>query len=534
MEHSGTRKRFDRKENMKSASYETTDILGQLTRRAALIAGIAGGGIVAVLPTAGGVVGQQIQIRTIPVATGDQFLLVPSSNLGMAGLRFAVDDSVADGWSNPAKGVFLGESAVFGAPTAYSVSQNAGDGLSLPLAALLSGKKWFGGVSVALQEVRNSLDGSGGWVIPEWSGWRDAPTLSEVSSRNLYGSGFIGTRLGDGGWSAGVGVSTASLEAMDGVDLLYGGASRIDQSGSINTYRAGVYRAGERDNFSASLIRSVVDMEHEVTYVDVTWPDTTDDMLFSEPIIESRVETNLDKTRTWGMQFAWDRKLDAPGWRIGASLTGNRKTHPKIPNYNIQNIPRDPGNSMAYEFGFGISRTRGNSLVGLDIALQPIASDTWQEADEAVIVEGDILLIPKGGKTIENDFSFLNAQVRLGMQQQLDQLRLQLGIEGRSYSYSLEQTNNIEGTVRDQDESWMEWTPAFSALFELDGLDIQYGLRVTTGAGIPGTAADGNFGSEMASPTIPGNDFVVAPDGPLTLVDANVVTHQLWVRVPIH
>ena len=47
---------------------------------------------------------QLIPIRTVPVASGDQYRLVPSARMGMGSTRFAVDDSLADGWSHPARG----------------------------------------------------------------------------------------------------------------------------------------------------------------------------------------------------------------------------------------------------------------------------------------------------------------------------------------------------------------------------------------------------------------------------------------------
>ena len=64
---------------------------------------------------------QLIPIRTVPVASGDQFLTVPSGTLGMGGVMIALDDSLADGWVNPAKGVFIGESSFLGAPTFYGI-----------------------------------------------------------------------------------------------------------------------------------------------------------------------------------------------------------------------------------------------------------------------------------------------------------------------------------------------------------------------------------------------------------------------------
>jgi hypothetical protein len=55
---------------------------------------------------------------------------------------------------------------------------------------------------------------------------------------------------------------------------------------------------------------------------------------------------------------------------------------------------------------------------------------------------------------------------------------------------------------------------------------------VTTGTGRPGT--DGTLPVlplTMVDPST--GDFLVAPSGALTLQDADVVTHQLAVRVPV-
>ena len=66
----------------------------------------------------------------------------------------------------------------------------------------------------------------------------------------------------------------------------------------------------------------------------------------------------------------------AEEWRVGATLTANHKSHPEITNYEIQNIPHDPGNTWAHGMGFGIGRHRESSTTGLDIAYQPIWSHT--------------------------------------------------------------------------------------------------------------------------------------------------------------
>ena len=467
---------------------------------------------------------QLVPIRTIPVASGDQFLILPSANLGMAGVRFAVNDSLGDPWVNPAKGVFINESSFLGSPTFYRISDNGGSGKTFPLAGLFRGAEWFGGASLALQQIDNSR--RTGFFIDRWVDWIGPPRrLSDVSSRNLYASGFVGRRLGAGPWSVGLAASTAHLDALDGVDLLYAGADRIEQSGSISDLRLGLYRDGERERLAIILVNHRISMTHDVMYVDFTWDDP-----MQPPVARARIEINEDKTRTWGGQLSWDRDLDAPGWRVGAAATVNRKSHPKIPNYSIQNIPRDPGTTWAYEAGFGFGRTRGPTTFGIDVVLQPIWSETWQEADEDVVTD-DGMLIKAGGRTIENDFFFTNVILRAGLSHQLEDVGLQGGLEVRSYDYTLEQTNHVENSFREQDESWMEWTPTFGATFRFSDLELTYAGRLTTGTGQPGTVQAWRGVAEAALSA--GADFIVAPEAPLTLQDASVLTHQLTLRIPI-
>ena len=71
---------------------------------------------------------QIIPIRTVPVASGDQFLMLPSTSGAMGGVHLAVDDSLADAWSNPAKGVLIAETAFLASPTFYSISERGGGG----------------------------------------------------------------------------------------------------------------------------------------------------------------------------------------------------------------------------------------------------------------------------------------------------------------------------------------------------------------------------------------------------------------------
>lgn len=485
-------------------------------------------GCLAVLLTAVTVDAQLIPIRTVPVASGDQFRLLPSESMGMGGVRYAVDDSLADAWTNPAKGAGIG-AAFLGSPTFYTISEGRGAGRTFPVAGTFLGDAWFGGASVALQQVENSDDtrfffGEPSLCCPGCCG--GPQTLAETFGRNLYTSGYVGRRVGSTPWTVGFGLSAASLDAMDGVDLLYAGADRIDQSGSITDVRVGAYREGGDDRVSLLLAHNRVSMEHDVTYTEWRWVDS-----IQAPEIERRVELNEDRTRTWAAQVAWDRDLATEGWRIGVSGTVNRKTHPKIPNYTIQNIPRDPGDTWAYELGFGFSVAEEATTFALDVALQPIWSNTWQVADTSdVTASGGRLEV--GDRSIENDFFFTNVQMRSGIAHTVDQLTFQAGVEVRSYDYELEQVDWVEQSVRDQDESWIEWSPTFGAVVSLAALDLRYGLRVTTGTGRPGTANNDGILAEAGALSADA-DFLLAPDGALTLQDARVVTHQLSVRLPV-
>ena len=465
---------------------------------------------------------QVISLKTVPVATGDQFLLLPSERLGMGGVSIALDDMLLDPFVNPAKGALVEESIFVGTPTFYGISNTSGAGRSLPVTALFRSDRGFGAFSFALQQLESGQRQDFVFFANDviWAG--PEQRLSEASATNLYVNGTVGRELGGSGFSVGAGVSWAGLDALDGVEHLYALSNGIQQSGHRADYRAGLFWDRQDQHFEAVLVHNRFNMKHKVSYIDWVW-----DPIDQRTIVTERVETNRDRTRTSGLQLGYSQPITDSGWRVGGEWTVNRKTHPKIPNYEIMNIPRDPGISWAYNFGVGIAKSSGPATFGIDVVVEPIWSNTWAEAAaDTVNVNNEV--IRQGQKTIENDFFFTNVNMRMGLAYELDSAAFQAGVEVRSYSYTLDQRDRIQNTKRDQEESWMEWSPSIGAKVIFSEFEIGYAGRMTTGSGRPGTQWSGARADAALEA-----DFIVAPSGPLTLQDALVITHRLTLRVPI-
>lgn len=481
---------------------------------------------------------QLISIRTVPVAQGSQFEIFPSQRLGMGSVSIALADSLLDPFRNPATGARL-SATFFGSPALYSVSSKAGGGRALPVGAFLSSGSWYGGLLLALQEVDASRRPI--FIGPEPLDARDNSILAppppdlrpvERTHGNTYAFAMLGKRLPRANLSLAGSAFWAELNAVDGVDMLYAGSERIRQFGHTLDFRVGLLSewAGEK-TLEAVLLHNRFGTRHDVTYLDFFWDPGTQQVLQ-----RARVEHNLDRTRTWGLHVEHERPLASSGWRIGWLATANRMSHPKIPNYEIMSIPRDPGHSSAFNLGVGVSRAHGSSTFGVDLIYEPIWSYTWADAAAPIeTVNGDT--IPAGGKTVENRFRFSNALLRMGLNQELElggwakTAALQLGLVVRSNRYRLEQFDNVQVAGRSQEESWVEWTPTWGLGLRFPDLEIRYRGRVTHGTGRPGVAPVGGIFAEDAG--VLSSGIIVAPSGPLTLEEVTVASHQVSVSLPL-
>ena len=478
---------------------------------------------------------QLIAIKTVPVAQGDQFAIFPSDNAALGGVAIALADTLLDPFGNPAAGARVGEARFFGSPTLFSVSRDGGGGRTLPLGALLPAGAWFGGVSAAFQQVDAGrrpeffpppIPLADPAVAPRSPLPVPVPLpVADESHGNTYAFAMLGRSLARSGVSVGASALWAGLNAVDGVDLLYAGSQRIRQSGHALDLRLGLLKewAGDR-SLEAVVLHNRFAMTHDVTYVDLVWDPGT-----QQVVQVPRLEVNQDRTNTWGLHVEYARPLGRRGWRIGGLATANRMSHPKIPNYEIVNVPRDPGHSTAFNVGLGVARVRGATTFALDVVYEPIRSHTWAEAaGPTVTLDGDT--IPAGGRTLENRFRFANAHFRMGLDQKLDHVAaLQLGLALRSVGYHLDQQDRVQSTARDHDERWVEWTPTWGLSLHFSGLDLRYRGQVTHGTGRPGLAG----GPLVARADVLSAGIIVAPSGPLTLDEVSVVMHQISVALPL-
>jgi hypothetical protein len=450
-------------------------------------------------------------------------MIYPSQKLAMGGVSIALDDPLADPFVHPAKGMRLTGSRIFGSPTYYTISDNDGSGRTLPLGGMFTGGSWFGGLALSLQQIE-SADPDGVFFVPQTGSWSQQP-LSAQTANNTYVWAMAGRQITDDVAVAGS-FQYADLNAVDGVDLLYALSQNIDQFGHMADMRAGVFSESD-DGRTAELliVHNRFDVQHDVTYLDWFFDPAT-----NSSGMRTRLEQNQDRTNTWGMHLGYAQPLQQSGWRVGGILTANWKSHPKIPNYEIMNIPRDPGNSWAYNFGVGVSKTEGPATFGIDLIYEPIWSNTWAEADSAIALPGGGTLA-RGAKTVENDFRFSNALVRMGVGRETERWGLQLGLQVRSISYDLDQFNAVQVSRREQHESWMEWTPSWGASLGFPEFEVRYLGRMTTGTGRPSVAWSGAR-TEALDMAVASN-FIVAPSAPLTLQDAQVMTHQISISLPI-
>jgi hypothetical protein len=466
---------------------------------------------------------QLVNIRTAPVSVSEQFYTFPSQLLGMGG-SIALKDLEADPFSNPATGARIKGTIITSTPTLYSMPGDNGFGRTLPVALLTGTATSFGAVSFAPQELESAEPTN---FFPFWMCAANGcpPTITPHRDRfahNFYSFGMLGQTFPKSRSSIAMSLSYANLDALHAVDLLYPSALSLEQDGHMSDFRLGYLRELDGDrSIEAVLVRNHVDMEHTVTYQNWRWTQTG--VIVDDP----RVEYNSDKTTTYGAHVGYRHPMPASKWHLAGFVTGNSKTHPKIPNYQFMSIPRDPGNSWAFALGLGAARVDSASLWSFDFTYEPVWTTTWAEA-ASPMKSASGKTIPTGAPTIENEMVFSNYNMHVGWLHRWDELGLQLGMNVRHISYWLDQYNNVTEQFRQQDEGWSEVTLNWGLTLKFAALELRYFGHNKSGGFEIGARQD-------MVVTAPGADIdiVAAPSAPLSMDVNRVIIHQFGVSVPV-
>ncbi len=478
---------------------------------------------------------RQIPVKTVPVATGDQFLIFPSINMSMGGISIALDDPLYDPFVNPAKGINIQGVHFISAPTYYGISMrdnfldDASSARTLPVGMLLRQGTLFGGAVMAWQELSKETDtfccvAFANFAANSTSIRREQ---SSTSRNNIYAFALAGAQLPGTNLSVGASVFVAGLNGLEGVRLLYDNGDRVEQDGHMSIFRLGLFHQWDNGGSTElTVLHHRFEMEHEM--FGWVW-----DNLSQEWSQEQRIEN--DETLGWAVQAGIQQPLD-DGWRFGVRLAGDWKRHPKIPNYDLMQIPRDPGNSSAYNLGLGFSRTIGQTTYGLDLIYEPIWSHTWADAlDDTPIGQDEKNGVVRAGEmTVENFFRFDNSILRFGVRQAGDRFDFGLGLSLHSYRYHLDQEDFVLPLKRKLEEDWSEWTFSLGLGYTFTGFQLRYLSLITLGTGRPGVEQSFFRGTpEMDANTAFLSDFIIAPNGPLSLQEARVWTHQITLLIPI-
>ena len=451
---------------------------------------------------------QLISVKSVPLATGSQFDIYPSESFGMGGISIAFDDTYKDPFCNPVCGRKIQKSTVFCLPTFYTDSEQENFNKSLPVALLYRHAEWFSGFCLSLQEINNQSKINNMW-------WISSEKLSSRSRKNHYIHLFAGREVIKHTTYLAGSFFLSDLNAVDGIDYLYTNSTGIEMEGNIHDYRLGLSHIFENHHtVELLLLYHRFNMTHDVVYFYWPFDDT---------------EKYEDHTNTWGGYLRYLYPFINNSWQIGSIMTMNYKTHPKIPNYDLMNIPRDPGDSYAYNFGIGIAKSTDSLRFGIDMIYEPIWSNTWAEAlSNTYSITGKI--IAPGEKTVINDFQFYNYHLRAGFGSQGRIIGIQLGITMRSVNYRLKQDDFILERKRNVEENWFEWDFTWGLLLKLSGFNFHYQGKVSYGQGRPGI--DTNNRISYASVGMQ-SDIILAPAGDLTLAETAILTHRIMIDVPL-
>jgi hypothetical protein len=439
---------------------------------------------------------QIIPVKTVPIAEGDQYTFLPSTNRGLANVSLALADSLFDPFTNPATGARVRRSYVFSSPSVYSLSRNRSSGSTLPVGAFVRGRSVFGAAGFAFQKLTPPRSDNGA-VFALTSVLAPVPTTGPAH-QNQYAFALAGTPEQGARPALGASVFWSRLAGVEGTELLYPQSQSVDQHADAVTLRAGILKSfSPKQSLEAVLVHNRFFAQHDVRYQEFIW-----DPVRRFPMERFYVDHNFERTHLWGLQLLHRQVLRDSNWTVGASVIANRTDRLTNPVLGLMNVGRDPGESSALNAGVGVARRSGNTTIAADAIYEPIWGRSSVLADDV-------------------RYRFSNGIVRVGARHEIIaenqdvRLQLQLGMQLRSVNHS--------------ERSWNEWLHTWGMSLRAREFDLNYQGRVQSGVNRPGVPG---FVRGFAEPTA----LSIAPSfvtPQAVLVPVRVTTHHLSISVPI-
>jgi len=443
---------------------------------------------------------QLVSVKTVPIAEGDQFAFLPSTNAGMLA-TVAVYDSALDPFRNPAAAARLRNGFLFASPALYAMNHSAGQGSTLPVGALLKSGRTFGGFSLAVQSIgpdhNGDIFGEGDIALATSTVPGTAPQRDKT---NRYAFAMLGQTLRPT-LSIAASATYSHLGGIDGTELLYAGSAGVQQAGDLADVRVGLLQQWNRDrSLEVVALRDRFSMSHDISFVDRTWDPTT-----RSTKTTPRTEHDADASQSYGAQLQYRQAIADSGWHAGGVLLANRTRYSKAPTMGSMDVSREPLSSTAFNAGLGLSRTRGRNTAGVDALYEPIFGRTSQT-----------------GAPNDDRYRFNNAILRGGVSHRIpmktpgSEIRFMAGMQLRAVHYGLDQTDST-GAVRHSAEHWNEWVHAGSMSLIAPSWEMHWLLKVRSGTGRPGTTGfNGLTGTQTTG-----------------LVPIRTLTEQVTITVPI-
>jgi len=475
------------------------------------------------------VTAQSIPVKTYPLLCGEGFTPELSSNVGLGGVSIAHADSLSEPFENPASLMTVGHNVVAIAPgwrswslgsteilswrTSTTEERSRASTLPVSLAVVQRADGFAVGVEAGFQRVASGYYWNQRWGTPK-------PTTMTID--HSFGANNWSERLSvavpvpGADMSIGAGVGYTDIRGVDGIQFLYPDVRELTVAGSNIDARLGVAgRFAQTDVYTFAVGYNAFDVKQHAVFD-------------QRPTVD-----NQDITRTWFAQARYRLRLSEK-MNVGLMATGNRKEHPKIAEYPIASVPRDPGVTWAFNLGAGASwYLSPDAAFTVEGIVEPIDSKTWVAAAQDWVL-ADSSVLRKGEPEQHNDYSFLNYIVRFGMSIQAESwLALKFGAETRFYSFDYHHKNNISGRYEyvAPQSSWTEVQVSGGAEVRAGDWTFEYVARVLSGEGL----LKRTFGGIVfdADDVRTANDYLMPPNRNVSMTPVMVVSHRLMARLAI-